>query len=112
MTSIPASRSARATTLAPRSWPSSPGFATTIRSGVEGVDPASDSTTQNYYRVIFRNAAECHWRHSTCEPYASRDSGAAARGVWTRGRSRLGHHTHGDVFARLVVCADACQQWA
>src|SRR5690348_3666906 len=31
MTSNPASRSARATTLAPRSWPSSPGLATRIR---------------------------------------------------------------------------------
>src|SRR4051794_34878963 len=31
MTSIPASRSARATTFAPRSWPSRPGFATTTR---------------------------------------------------------------------------------
>src|SRR5215207_5860156 len=103
MTSIPASRSARATTLAPRSWPSSPGFATTIRSGAEGGDLASDSTTQNYYRVIFRNAAECHWRHSTFEPYPPRDTGAAARRIWTRRRSRLGHHTYGDVSARLAV---------
>src|SRR3954447_15981299 len=31
MTSIPASRSARATTFAPRSWPSRPGLATTTR---------------------------------------------------------------------------------
>src|SRR5690349_14025203 len=31
MTSIPASRRARATTFAPRSWPSRPGLATTIR---------------------------------------------------------------------------------
>src|SRR5436305_10350688 len=31
MTSNPASRSARAMTLAPRSWPSSPGLATTTR---------------------------------------------------------------------------------
>src|SRR5690348_10468369 len=31
MTSIPASRSARATTLPPRSWPSRPGLATTTR---------------------------------------------------------------------------------
>src|SRR5882757_500554 len=31
MTSIPASRSALATILTPRSWPSSPGFATTTR---------------------------------------------------------------------------------
>src|SRR2546422_9919990 len=31
MTSIPASRSARATTLAPRSWPSRPGFAIRTR---------------------------------------------------------------------------------
>src|SRR5918997_4628631 len=31
MTSIPASRSARAMTLAPRSWPSSPGLATRTR---------------------------------------------------------------------------------
>src|ERR1700712_2969712 len=31
MTSMPASRSARAMTLAPRSWPSRPGFAMTTR---------------------------------------------------------------------------------
>src|SRR5919107_6396117 len=31
MTSMPASRSARAMTFAPRSWPSSPGFATRTR---------------------------------------------------------------------------------
>src|SRR5215469_4122601 len=31
MTSTPASRSARATTFAPRSWPSRPGFAMTTR---------------------------------------------------------------------------------
>src|SRR5438270_11522459 len=31
MTSMPASRSARAITLAPRSWPSRPGFATNTR---------------------------------------------------------------------------------
>src|SRR3954465_1427887 len=31
MTSMPASRSARAITLAPRSWPSRPGFATRTR---------------------------------------------------------------------------------
>src|SRR5580692_593383 len=31
MTSTPASRSARATTFAPRSWPSSPAFATITR---------------------------------------------------------------------------------
>src|SRR5215218_4071599 len=31
MTSIPASRRARAMTFAPRSWPSSPGFATSTR---------------------------------------------------------------------------------
>src|SRR5208283_5400591 len=34
MTSIPASRNARATTLAPRSWPSNPGFAMSTRIGV------------------------------------------------------------------------------
>src|ERR687886_804420 len=33
MTSIPASRSAAATTLAPRSWPSRPGLATRTRIG-------------------------------------------------------------------------------
>jgi hypothetical protein len=33
MTSIPASRSAAATTWAPRSWPSSPGFAMSTRTG-------------------------------------------------------------------------------
>src|SRR5579875_764429 len=35
MTSMPASRRARATTLAPRSWPASPGFATSTRIGRE-----------------------------------------------------------------------------
>src|ERR1700704_4702465 len=34
MTSKPASRSARATSFAPRSWPSSPGFATRTRTGI------------------------------------------------------------------------------
>src|SRR4029079_2957177 len=34
MTSIPASRSAAATTLAPRSWPSRPGLATRTRIGL------------------------------------------------------------------------------
>src|SRR5689334_6702133 len=33
MTSMPASRSAAATTFAPRSWPSRPGFATSTRMG-------------------------------------------------------------------------------
>src|SRR3990170_1946958 len=33
MTSMPASRRARAITLAPRSWPSSPGLATSTRMG-------------------------------------------------------------------------------
>src|SRR3954466_12097919 len=33
MTSMPASRKARATTFAPRSWPSRPGFAIRTRSG-------------------------------------------------------------------------------
>src|SRR5689334_6420372 len=35
MTSKPASRRARATSLAPRSWPSSPGLATSTRTGIE-----------------------------------------------------------------------------
>src|SRR4051812_9584694 len=34
MTSMPASRNARAMTLAPRSWPSRPGLATSTRIGV------------------------------------------------------------------------------
>ncbi|GAA2249455.1 hypothetical protein GCM10010232_41450 [Streptomyces amakusaensis] len=42
MTSIPASRSARAITFAPRSWPSSPGLATTTRIGP--VTPITAST--------------------------------------------------------------------
>src|SRR5690606_18504687 len=46
MTSKPASRSARATTFAPRSCPSSPGFATkmrTLRSGVMGAREGSSA---------------------------------------------------------------------
>src|SRR5256885_10779192 len=37
MTSMPASRSARAITFAPRSWPSRPGFATNTRIFCSGV---------------------------------------------------------------------------
>src|ERR687891_176331 len=44
MTSIPASRNARATTLAPRSCPSRPGLATMIRSGPGAATGASDVT--------------------------------------------------------------------
>src|SRR5215210_7395360 len=47
MTSMPASRSARATTLAPRSCPSSPGLATMIRSGPGAATGASDITDAN-----------------------------------------------------------------
>src|SRR4030042_2046223 len=39
MTSNPASRSARATILAPRSWPSSPGLATSTRNFLPSVIP-------------------------------------------------------------------------
>src|SRR5215472_1312323 len=38
MTSIPASRKARAITLAPRSWPSRPGFATNTRIFIAAID--------------------------------------------------------------------------
>src|ERR1700687_4824744 len=38
MTSIPASRKARAITLAPRSWPSRPGFATSTRIFKSAID--------------------------------------------------------------------------
>ena len=44
VTSMPASRSARATTLAPRSCPSRPGLATMIRSGPGAATGASDVT--------------------------------------------------------------------
>src|ERR1044071_5300225 len=46
MTSIPASRSARAITLAPRSCPSSPGLATTTRTG-----PAATPITASMKRL-------------------------------------------------------------
>src|SRR6185312_14195550 len=54
MTSIPASRSARAITLAPRSWPSRPGFATSTR--------------------IFRSAIDLHLTTAEAEAYGYRDS--------------------------------------
>src|SRR5439155_1463323 len=50
MTSMPASRSARATTFAPRSWPSRPAFATTTRIGrleIAGVDIRSVDLLQH-----------------------------------------------------------------
>src|ERR1043165_2754789 len=47
MTSMPASRSALAITLAPRSWPSSPGFATTTRIG-----PAATPITASLKRLL------------------------------------------------------------
>src|SRR5690348_7260497 len=46
MTSMPASRRARAITLAPRSWPSSPGLATTTRIG-----PAATPITASMKRL-------------------------------------------------------------
>src|SRR5581483_6412848 len=42
MTSNPASRSARATSLAPRSWPSRPGLATSTRTGSSVTMPPSE----------------------------------------------------------------------
>src|SRR4051812_12230425 len=45
MTSMPASRSARAITFAPRSWPSRPGLAITTRSG-RGIAPILPSRRQ------------------------------------------------------------------
>src|SRR4051794_9612327 len=47
MTSMPASRSARATTFAPRSWPSSPGFATTTLIRASICDPFVRTTLTN-----------------------------------------------------------------
>src|ERR1044072_9404811 len=43
MTSIPASRSARAMILAPRSWPSRPGLATTTRIVLAVAAPLADA---------------------------------------------------------------------
>src|SRR5258708_109650 len=48
MTSKPASRSARATSFAPRSWPSRPGFATRTRTGATiRTRPLEDRPSEN-----------------------------------------------------------------
>src|SRR5947208_10115416 len=51
MTSIPASRSARAITFAPRSWPSSPGFAMTTLS--LRIHRRNRREPASYYRDLF-----------------------------------------------------------
>ena len=57
-TSMPASRSAAATTLAPRSWPSRPGLATSTRigRGSEGREPAMVSVRPPGKKVIHQGA--------------------------------------------------------
>src|SRR5262245_28131594 len=49
MTSMPASRNARAMTLAPRSWPSSPGLATSTRI-LRSAGIRVDSTKRRFHR--------------------------------------------------------------
>src|ERR1043166_8223241 len=52
MTSMPASRRARAITLAPRSWPSRPGLAMTTRSFLKSaIYPLKSATS--YHRNLF-----------------------------------------------------------
>src|SRR5580693_6731849 len=63
MTSMPASRSARAMTLAPRSWPSSPGFAITTRSFLKRspqptYPPAPPALNDRHFFVLAPHAAE------------------------------------------------------
>src|ERR1041384_6137648 len=52
MTSIPASRRARATTFAPRSWPSSPGLAITTR-----IRPCATATSATFLVLPSRRGA-------------------------------------------------------
>ena len=80
MTSCPASRSARAMTFAPRSWPSSPGLATTIRIG------ADISVTPAFWRLdLGRRLADALGaapRRRLDQGFTQGDVGHAARGYF------------------------------
>src|ERR1044071_7511912 len=59
MTSMPASRSARAMTFAPRSWPSRPGLAMSTRSFFVGAEDGAHGVADfaergiGFYRVVY-----------------------------------------------------------
>ena len=59
MTSMPASRSARAMIFAPRSWPSRPGLATTTR--IFRFEPAADIAAAAYLTTSFIFWSEAPW---------------------------------------------------
>src|SRR5216683_1995463 len=78
MTSKPASRSARATTLAPRSWPSRPGLAINTRSGADSLDTFGDFS----YRTDFGD-----WLQQL-DQHTERSSGLQERDFAVCARSR------------------------
>src|SRR6202012_4006559 len=81
MTSMPASRSARAMILAPRSCPSSPGLATTTRI-LRAV--AASIRARNFIRSPRTSAVRVRLRPGGGEPGAEQDQGEADEGAGAR----------------------------
>src|SRR5262249_24491409 len=78
MTSMPASRNARAITLAPRSWPSRPGLAISTRiffSGIFAVSSSSGSLPQ----ILNRHHNHCRYHQIDAqEAYKTKEPAVAA----------------------------------
>src|SRR5262249_30771277 len=99
MTSKPASRSARAMILAPRSWPSRPGLATRIRSGRTALSEpgrvailAEDLAVEIGY--LAQRAARLHRRHERRHQVLARAGGVAHPGERLAGGGRVALPLH------------------
>ena len=111
MTSMPASRSARAMILAPRSWPSRPGLATTTRilrpaargsvgvsvsrrhvaSEFMGPSPAETQCRDEPFAAVWRSAGGCAGRVGRAQgPPPARDRDAGRRAAARRRPPRCG----------------------
>src|SRR5437588_11244482 len=90
MTSMPASRSARAMIFAPRSWPSRPGLATTTR-----ILPAADWASAIRDLAVLAPAS---------------GAGARARRALAAGRARLSAQRAGAARLRVAVVVGAAER--
>src|SRR5918997_659848 len=113
MTSIPASRSARAMIFAPRSWPSRPGLATTTRIflvvGAAGIERArgfgAPRRAEGYDARLARAERHVHPRVDGADdrvPAAAADAARERAGALVAGAELLPALRHGDV-VRVVA---------
>ena len=103
MTSIPASRRARATTLAPRSCPSRPGLATTMRNG----DAATEAErSPQAFRRVRRPGLRLWSADAPAAPCGRRRPGRARSPRGSGGGRRAGLDRH----ARRSVPAGGCSR--